>query len=147
MSTEWTGGGTQPRSSDMAFFNGIPHVTYLNTTPVAIGDAGPVYYAQPGGPPLAVGPRNEAGLQLGVDPNPARGEQTTVRFNLPTAGLVEWSLWDINGRRAATGNAGVLGNGPQRIGINSGGLRSGVYLLGVRSSSGWEGTGRIVVVR
>jgi hypothetical protein len=63
-------------------------------------------------------------------PNPFN-PSTTIRFDLPTPGMVQATIFDLNGRKVATLVNGHLEAGSHEVHWNAAGLTSGVYLVRV----------------
>lgn len=82
----------------------------------------------------------------GVRPNPARGEQLTVRFALPVAAAARLELVDVSGRRVVAREVGALGAGRHVVDLAVGRrLPAGLYML--RLSQGiHRGVARVVVL-
>ena len=79
-------------------------------------------------------------------PNPARGAvQAQYTLGVPQAVTLE--LIDLLGRRVRSTEMGRQGADTHDVGIDTGGLRPGLYLLRLRGDAGAEATRRIVVLR
>ena len=78
----------------------------------------------------------------GAYPNPTNGA-TTLRYELPRAGLVQVDVYDVLGRRVAALRPGVQGTGEQRLALPSEDLAAGVYVYRVQVS-GTDGSEGVV---
>ena len=73
-------------------------------------------------------------ISASVYPNPTRGEAHAV-IVLGESGEVAWALYDVVGRRIATGSPGSLGSGRHALALPLDGLPAGVYLLRVHTGA------------
>ena len=81
-----------------------------------------------------------------VFPNPARGAvQAQYALGAPQAVTLE--LIDLLGRRVRSAELGRQAAGMHDVGIDTGGLRPGLYVLRLRGDAGAEATRRVVVLR
>ncbi|GAB5535904.1 MAG: hypothetical protein Rubg2KO_21530 [Rubricoccaceae bacterium] len=78
-------------------------------------------------------------------PNPVRS-RATVRYTVASAGLVEVSLYDLNGRRVATLEQGDRQAGAYTATIDAARLAAGTYLIRLRAG-GRSLSQRVVVAR
>jgi hypothetical protein len=80
-------------------------------------------------------------------PNPARG-MLSLSLTLPRRGFVEWALFDVQGRRAATlwRGAREAGNAPLGAAL-PGALPAGLYFSRVSVDGGAAGTARVAIAR
>jgi hypothetical protein len=69
---------------------------------------------------------------IGNAPNPFN-PSTQVTFNLPTAGQVQLTVFDLMGRNVATLADGVFAAGEHTLNFNAGALPSGTYLVRLTS--------------
>ena len=84
----------------------------------------------------------------GLYPNPTRGA-ATVAVTLAEASEVTVEVVDLLGRVVSTGRARLAG-GAQTVGVETGAMPSGVYLVRVTAQAGGQAqsaTGRLTVVR
>ena len=84
-------------------------------------------------------------VSLSVYPNPSVRE-TTLGFELEQAGLVDWAVFDVMGRRVAHEPARTLSAGPHGLRVDVGGLPAGVYVVQLRAE-GAITTSRFTVLR
>ncbi len=87
---------------------------------------------------------------MGAQPNPFSGE-TTLRYSLSQAGAVRVDVYDLLGRRVASVDAGVQGEGVQQATLDGRELAAGIYLyrVNVHTQDGAVQTaaGRFVLAR
>ena len=72
--------------------------------------------------------RTDLAAGFSLYPNPASGG-TRLSFTLPRAGRVELGIFDAVGRRVVTRTAGLLPMGSQSLLLETGNLKSGLYLV------------------
>ncbi len=78
-------------------------------------------------------------------PNPASAS-TTIEFDLPEAGFVRLSVYDLLGREIAVPVSGDKAAGSYRVTLDTGKLAAGQYFYRIKAS-GYESTLQFVVVR
>ncbi|HEY2954031.1 MAG TPA: FG-GAP-like repeat-containing protein [Candidatus Eisenbacteria bacterium] len=84
----------------------------------------------------ATAERHAFGLEA-VRPNPARTEDLTVEFILPTAEAARLELFDVAGRRVAAQDVASLGPGRHRVNMAAGArLTPGVYRIRLTQGAG-----------
>jgi hypothetical protein len=65
-----------------------------------------------------------------------QGNEATVEFSIPDAGVVLLAVYDISGRRVATVEHSAMGEGSHKSVWNVGGLPRGIYYYRLRSGPG-----------
>lgn len=129
-----------------------PDETFVSHTDNALTEGRAVVQGQAAGlvlPPLSItalllsgqghaGVSREAlpafAASLGVYPNPLRSA-ATVAYDLPAAAVVRLDLFDLQGRRVATADAGHRPAGPGTYALDGAHLPSGVYVLQLSAGS------------
>jgi hypothetical protein len=98
------------------------------------------------GAPSAAEPGPDRGVALrGPAPSPAHG-LARLTLEVAAAQVVRVVLYDALGRPVAVLHEGLVAAGPTEIGVDTGALRPGVYLLRVEGDS-FASTRRVAVVR
>jgi hypothetical protein len=90
-----------------------------------------------------------ASVSLALSPNPTRGEGE-ITWSMTLAGDVTLSLYDVQGRRIARRELGVLGAGASRVSLATltpPALANGVYVLELTRDGATVETARVTVVR
>ena len=85
-------------------------------------------------------------LILNCSPNPFNN-QTTISFNLPTAGDVSLKLYDITGREVAILDAGHKTIGMNNVIWNAEGVASGVYFVRLTVDGGQQLVKKVVLMK
>ena len=81
-----------------------------------------------------------------ASPNPFN-PRTTIRYDLPAAGRVELTLFDLRGRLVRQLTAGERQAGAHAVLLDGGDLASGVYLVRLTGPAGLLGVQRITLAR
>jgi hypothetical protein len=99
-------------------------------------------------PTTGVGPPARAALSMGTCwPNPAGGALSQA-ITLPRSSHVDWSLYDLAGRRVASLHAGALEAGPHALAAElPRSLPGGLYFSRVLVDGRALGARRVAVVR
>jgi PKD repeat protein len=74
-------------------------------------------------------------VDLKISPNPLHNFMT-VRFNLPATCITELSVYDLLGKRVETLSAMKLSEGKQILTYDASGLKSGSYIIQLKTSTG-----------
>ncbi|MFA5417634.1 MAG: T9SS type A sorting domain-containing protein [Bacteroidales bacterium] len=79
---------------------------------------------------------NSSNNYLGQNyPNPSNAFSTNIPFYLPTAGKVELSIYDLQGRLVLGGNEVVFSKGNHVISIDISSLKQGTYLYQIKTNN------------
>ncbi|NQV30934.1 MAG: T9SS type A sorting domain-containing protein [Candidatus Marinimicrobia bacterium] len=78
-------------------------------------------------------------------PNPFN-PSTTIAFSIPSAGLVELTVFDITGREVATLQQGFLNSGTHEYRFNASGLASGAYFYRLESQ-GFQEVKKMLLIK
>ena len=101
-------------------------------------------WTEAGAPALAAPP---APRTARVRPSPVRGAAALL-FELPARAALRLDVYDLQGRRVATRDLGVVEAGPRSVPLAPSDMRAlapGVYLARV-TATGWQATGRLTRV-
>lgn len=82
---------------------------------------------------------------IGAYPNPFNPE-TTVRYELPEAGFVDFKVHNLIGQEVLRINESFMGSGPNSVRVNAEGWSSGVYLYTIKFG-GQIRTGKMVLIK
>ena len=89
---------------------------------------------------------NKIDINFECHPNPFNSI-TSVNVQLPTAGFVKMSVFDLLGRTVLTYNTGFLETGVHRLSIDGSNLANGIYYLRISIPGKFEETRKIVLLR
>jgi hypothetical protein len=82
-------------------------------------------------------------LEASVAPNPA-SDVTMVNFFNPSAGLVQFELYSLQGQLVQR-QSEHFGNGAQQVELDLQDVSQGFYLLRIRHQKGWRQTIKLIV--
>ena len=94
-------------------------------------------------PGLGIDESEVTTLEASVAPNPA-SDVTMVNFFNPSAGLVQFELYSLQGQLVQR-QSEHFGNGAQQFGLDLQDVSQGFYLLRIRHQKGWGQTIKLIV--